>query len=423
MSENKIKIPKEAKLTASQRLKIFQNGRIAGAALSASLIEGRKGERFDKQHLKACTCGRSLFIDDKNTMIKQTTCKKRWCTSCARYKAFERDLGFYPSIKKIVDANKKEPKKKAGLWLVTLTLPTCPYDKLAERLVYLQKEWAALYNMLKKESSKGYMNGLRKLEIETSPKKGIKNPKTYKDYNYHAHLHVLIQGLGNANYLKRNWLRRNPQAKKWAQNIKPFDTKKGTLVELLKYLAKPPSKMDSAAIHAKVESICFVYRKLMGRRTIFSYGSVKQVKDKEELKKAYEDAPKKQKERIEKFLSYEGSKASRPLESSYWWFNGWLYEDEKGKKLCEEKEVRQADQKVHRIMRKLRKEAEAQQERYKKERERNRRLKHLKDKCNATHGFYSKDDMEMIWEEIEKLKREKEREIKEYKRKERSQQE
>ena len=345
---------KEASVTNSQRL----SNRNARKIYAINRDEEHLSDRFVRQMGLSCACGQKLDVNEHNNMSRKISCKKRFCKRCVRLIAWKRDMALFPSIHEICEANRRDPKTNPRLWFVTLTLPTCEASELLDRIDHLQKEWRISYNSLKKDTCKGYVNGLRKLEINPRPK--IKRPKTHTDFKYHAHLHVLIQGRNNALYLRRKWLGRHPEAAKWAQDIRPFDQEKGSLVELLKYLAKPVTTNDPSDSKAYYKAVGHIYDKLMGRRTIFSYGSVKAA-DKDEFygmidergqvvfKKggkfleALKTATEGQQERIKAFLGEEKAEASRPIAESVWNFvNGHYVNALTQEQLCSEADVKAA---------------------------------------------------------------------------------
>ena len=345
---------KEAWLTFNQRITNLNVRQLAGANLDSDHIS----QVLKDQLLSSTSCGIQLEINDKNEMSRRITCKKRFCRSCCRYMAFEREMAFYPSVNKIIQAHKRDKDYNAKLWLVTLTLPTCEAWELVDRILHVQDEWRYMYKYLKHDDTKGYVNGLRKLEINPNPKKEVLMPLKHTDYMYHAHLHILIQGRGNAYALRNMWLRRHPEASKKAQHVIPFnvdDSKGGVLCELLKYLAKPVVSSDRLfASRATNQALAFIYDKLRGRRTIFSYGTVKKAKKfkmhvvngevviqhNDKYEQAFSDSSKKMQEKLVRYINNEKAKASRPLgESIFKWFNGMYVEQNTGELLCTEQDI------------------------------------------------------------------------------------
>ena len=358
--QKKVKIKAEAQLTLSQRRSNNYNRCFAGSSLDREEIS----EKFKNQVLQSCGCGSQIKINEHNQMAKTFTCKKRYCPSCIKNLAWQRDMALYPSIKKIIDMKVRDPKNNAGLWFTTLTLPTCEWHELPAQLDLIQKSWRKIYKQMKHECNKAYMNAIRKLEINPNPKPNVM-PRDKEDYKYHAHLHVLIQGEGNARELRRRWLQMHPKASKAAQDIKKFDAEKGTLVEMLKYLSKPvvegedgEKKESSYKSDARRKAMSFIFESLIGRRTIFTYGIIKKppkfevIFNKEgklvykigkEYVEVFDGSNERQKKRILNYLQGEKSQASRPLEQTLWRFiDGNYINCESGEKLCEEQDVRAA---------------------------------------------------------------------------------
>ena len=412
---------KEAWLTYNQRITNLNARFMAGANLESDHVS----ETFKKQLLSSCSCGRQLDINKHNEMSRKHTCKKRFCRSCCRYMAWERDMSFYPSVNKIVQANKRDKTNNPTLWLVTLTLPTCEADELEGRLTHLQGEWRYMYRKLKKEDSKGYVNGLRKLEINANRKDNVKRATKHTDYKYHAHLHVLIQGLPNAQYLVRKWLQRNPDASKSAQDITRFDYQNGTLCELLKYLAKPVAKGEGfMPTQGKNKALGFIYDKLRGRRTIFSYGTVKRaqklkfdlvngeviIQHGDDYELAFDESEKHMQDKLVRYINNEKAKASRPLEESIWRFYKGTYTDsETGELLCTEQDivnsVQEADALVKGRKRKNKKEGKAtKMDVYKAER------RHFE----KAHGITIGKGKENIEDKVKRLSKKKKEEEEAY---------
>lgn len=394
---------KEAFLSFNQRINNTDLRNLAGA----NLDEDHVSQKIKDQLYNATSCGTQLDIDEKNKMVRRYTCKKRFCRMCSRYRAFKNEMAYYPSINRIVKNHKRDKNNNAKLWFVTLTLPTCEADELPKRLDVFQKDFRKIYNQMKKNCNKAYCNGLRKLEINANIKEGIKvrDATKHTDFMYHPHLHVLMQGEKNAYFLRNKWLDFHPEANIGANDVTKFDhdqSQSGMLCEILKYIAKPViDGMGPFASRGYNRARAYIYDCLIGRRTIFSYGTVKKAKkftfdlvngvkvkwEDDEYQMAWEESDNVMQERLVKFMSEEGQKASRSLEYSFFKFLKGVYvEAETGELLCSEKDiidsVKEADE-IAKVRKKKKQEREKKREAEAKKRGKSykkKRVNRLKDK-------------------------------------------
>ena len=261
-------------------------------------------------------------------------------------------------------------------------------------------------------------------------KKEVKKALKHTDFMYHVHLHVLIQGEGNARYLKKSWLKRHPEASKYAQDIRKFGEENGSLRELLKYLAKPAASGEERrnwTPEAMHKAIAYIYDKLRGKRTMFSYGTVKAakkwkceiVKDQlmlligDQYVKAFDESEKQMQDKLISFLNAERAQASRPLENTLFKFYKGVYFDvNTGELLCSEKDivdsVKEADEMANKRKRKKKKEGEStNMDAYKAER------KHFKRSHTLKIGD-SKESIECIDKKIKRLVKKKKEEERQY---------
>ena len=434
-SHNRVK--PEANLMFNQRITNTDLRLLAGANLDESHISNK----IKKQLRSSTSCGKQLDINENNEMCRRYTCQRRFCRSCSRYMAFQRDLAFYPSINKIVQEHKRDSNHNAKLWLVTLTLPTCEAHELADRLTHMQKEWRYMYNVLKRNYNKAYCNGLRKLEINPNKKSDVDKATKHTDFLYHPHFHILIQGRGNAYALRDMWLKRHPKAFKGAQHVVRFDVKErqgGILCELLKYLAKPVVEGKGMfASRAYNKARAFVYDNLIGRRTIFSYGTVKKAKKYkfdivngnivmqhgDEYELAFDESSKEMQDKLVRYINNEKSKASKSIENSMFEFiNGMYVEAETGELLCTEKDIIESVKEQDRMAKERQKEqeeedrkAKARGEKVKKSRTKKGRSTKL-DAYKAERRMFEKthamrigkegETIESLSDELERTKRE-----------------
>jgi hypothetical protein len=229
---------------------------------------------YKAQLLRACSCGSSTRVIDMK-LNGRFTCKLRFCIACCRYRSVKHRLAFSPSIDKIYQAHLADKHNNANLWVVTLTKPTVSFDELPNAFAELNKRWRSLYKAAKRKKLKNF-SGLRKLECTANPIKGL-DPKEVigkEDFMYHAHLHILVHGRGNANFLRHGWLKRSPAAQKQCQDIRKFD---GNIAEVLKYVAKPAHGKDAIMSASYSKAVGWIYYNLLGRRTFFSFGEIKKA--------------------------------------------------------------------------------------------------------------------------------------------------
>lgn len=126
-------------------------------------------------------------------------------------------LAYTPALARIYKEHLAD-KNKANLWLLTLTKPALAYDKLSEEIDTMDIVWRYIYGLAVRDCELKSFKGLRKLEITFSPKKDLKDkPKNLKDYLYHPHYHIIVQGESNCLFIKNKWLSLFPEAKKWEQ--------------------------------------------------------------------------------------------------------------------------------------------------------------------------------------------------------------
>lgn len=176
-------------------------------------------------------------------------CKNKWCKVCARIYTAKAINQYLPVLSEM-----KEP------YFVTLTIPNVKDFELLDvrdkmlrfmRTVVntkhrneLKRRWKVLTNGLPIKNNdqvrKRFMKlngfkGIRKFECTINP---VLN-------NYHPHLHIVIDGLKAAEYLRTEWLNEFPTAKLkvqsakgeiYLQDIRPADT--NNLKELFKYFSK-----------------------------------------------------------------------------------------------------------------------------------------------------------------------------------------
>ena len=118
----------------------------------------------------------------------------------------------------------------------------------------------------------------------------------YKLFTYHPHMHLIVQGRNNANWIKKQWLRRFPDALNKAQkvlkiednftmaedgtdvDVKGKDTIAKMLYEVTKYVTKTVGPFATEKRHAHARALYWLHRKhLHGRKCFAAFGKVKKA--------------------------------------------------------------------------------------------------------------------------------------------------
>jgi len=139
-------------------------------------------------------------------------CGQRWCIVCNHIRTG-----------KLLNGYRKQMEGLDDLQLVTLTAPSVKDANLMERIdemVYIIQTIQNLFRHRRKHR----IIGIRKIEITYNEKTGL----------YHPHFHFIISGKQVADALVQEWLNRNPNSKRPAQDIRPCYN----LIEAFKYGCK-----------------------------------------------------------------------------------------------------------------------------------------------------------------------------------------
>ena len=195
-----------------------------------------------KSYWNSYHCAKTL--EQNGQRLKGKYCNNRWCLVCSRIRTGKLINKYKPYFKTL-----QEPQ------FVTLTAPTIIEIDLSERLYQMGKQFKQIKDNMRKMGTP--LMGVRKLEVEF-------NPQTNK---FHPHYHLVIEGNYEAECIVALWLKKNPTAKREAQNIKNADG--DSLTELFKYTAKLCSK-DRRTMNAYALNV--ILRELRGMRTFQSIG-------------------------------------------------------------------------------------------------------------------------------------------------------
>ena len=212
-----------------------------------------------------CTSTKLYTMDENGKgKLTSTYCKNRWCYVCNRIRTAININHYLPQLNQF-----------GNPFFVTLTLPTCTADELKDRIDHFLKAWRNIYkrsfngDKLKEVAEKNIkLNGVRSIECTLRP-----------EGKYHLHMHLIIDGWHNAEWVVKQWLKLHPEANKLAQDIRniyvsneaePLNV--GGLMEVFKYAIKMTT---SAKKDEDFPRMNIVFETFKGRRLLSAFGSVK----------------------------------------------------------------------------------------------------------------------------------------------------
>lgn len=209
-----------------------------------------------KSYWNAVYCNHTYLVDGENKLTSKY-CKVRWCMKCARIQSAIWQNGYGPQLETF-----ESP------YLVTLTAPTVAFDKLEEELRIYSARWQKMRNNIKNASKAftaqhGQFNGLKKTEVTISKGK------------YHPHIHIMVNGLAQAEKLISMWLRLSPTSDPQAQDMRPAQS--GSIQEMFKYITKMSFKDDPH--QGDPVLLDGIFRAFHGKRAFGTFGNIKFVKE------------------------------------------------------------------------------------------------------------------------------------------------
>ena len=185
--------------------------------------------------------------------ITGSYCKNRWCTVCNRI----RTAVLINTYKPVLDSWEDK-------WFVTLTIPNVSGEDLKVALEGMQTECRKVRDKFRQNFCRGKGDkflGFRKLECTYNPDRD----------DYHPHYHVIVKGEHMARALLDEWLRRFPDARSIAQDIRPADD--DSVMELFKYFTKLIVKVNRGKDRQVcIEQLDVIFQAIRGRRTFQNFG-------------------------------------------------------------------------------------------------------------------------------------------------------
>jgi len=223
--------------------------------------KGTHNSKCYKQYASAYYCGQTKFVKNGKLVTAQL-CKTRMCQTCSAIRTANLINGYESQLEPAI--------KSKNLFFLTLTKPTVHWMEAGNRLNYMLKWWTSKREKRCKINMKMF-EGIRKLEFSVRP-----------IYHIHWHFHIVVVGRENAEWLRSEWLKDNPEAKKWCQKITLAT--RGTLKEMFKYISKPTFKdKNGKTVFIPSEEYLDAYNAgycaSKGRRLIQPFGGLKKVSE------------------------------------------------------------------------------------------------------------------------------------------------
>jgi len=156
-------------------------------------------------------CGSTITQSDGK--LTQYWCGYRWCAQCSAIRTARAYAGYGQQVREWSDGQ-----------LVTLTVPNVTGGNLRHTIRHLHTTFNLCCRSLKKRGM--HVELIRATEITYSKKRD----------DYHPHIHVLVRGKQIADELLLAWLKRHPNARRVAQDVRPANAK--SVSELFKYATK-----------------------------------------------------------------------------------------------------------------------------------------------------------------------------------------
>lgn len=236
-------------------------------AFVRSMIEVNPKSELLRAYKNTLYCNFRLTVGMDNTLTG-TYCKNRWCMVCGRIRTGVLINGYISQLQGL-----KDPQ------FVTLTLPTVNSKELPQRIKDIEIEWRKITDASLKGKRIDF-KGIRKAECTVRPN-GM----------YHYHLHLLVSGVDNAQWLVKQWLKRFPDANADAQDIRPADER--SYKEIFKYFTKLISSKSDERVFDEFDRLDVIFTALRGKRTYQPFGGVKLVSEDIDAKLYATELPKK----------------------------------------------------------------------------------------------------------------------------------
>lgn len=232
------------------RAKAFSSG------LSVGLIEAAEKQNSPllPAYWRSYHCA-SVVSKHKDGKATSKYCKNRWCTVCSRIRTAKLIQDYLPTVRQWLIED--------DLCLVTLTRPNVPGKQLFDEIRLMNSTFTKIAAAAKQKYKRGTgekLLALRKTECSYNRHRDDFNP----------HLHILVKGKENAEYINSQWLKRNESANSKAQDIRPVKDENG-LLEVFKYSTKQIVKVGNTR-KVYLSALDTIYAAFRNTRTLQPYG-------------------------------------------------------------------------------------------------------------------------------------------------------
>jgi len=183
-------------------------------ALAKGLVRVALGPLMGRAYARTANqCG--TLLDQSGGSLKQYWCGHRWCCVCGAIRTARAWHAYGPTVQAWQDAQ-----------LVTLTVPNCTANGLRQRVKDMHHAFALVTRAVRRKYGKGAVRMIRTTEA------------TYNAgaNTYHPHMHIMVHGADVAESVRDAWLKRWPDARRIAQDIRPATA--ASVAELFKYATK-----------------------------------------------------------------------------------------------------------------------------------------------------------------------------------------
>jgi len=190
---------------------LLKRARAKYFTLSMVIPLANLGSPLMKSYWNTFHCAREL--EQEGNKISGSYCKNRWCIVCNRIRTAVL-IGKYSD-----EINSWDDKH-----FLTLTIPNCSENDLFDTIKKMQTTFKKISWVIKKKKIDFVC--LKKLECTYNP---LRN-------DYHPHYHLICKTKLTSEEIKKEWLKRYPEAEHFLQDIRPADS--NSVFELFKYFSK-----------------------------------------------------------------------------------------------------------------------------------------------------------------------------------------